>query len=495
VNCEPYGTKWTTRVHKYWVANQKKDGTFFKRTWFATMYPVVLCLSAGLVVGQTPVVEWAVNVVNGSGAWGTAVTLDKGGNIYVTGNAGYTALLGAKFGPDGKLLWIKPAGGDGVVVGRGIGVDNGGNVYITGYCNNSTFAMFDSFRIDTTIGGGFLVKLDNSGNVLWVVQPTGDGDSPLRLAVDLTGNSYVTGEFFPGTTDFGGIALTSSGYAGFVAKYDPSGQLLWASQADRAGEDIAIDSSGNCYVAGKGLTKYDSTGNQIWNVSSIPSTYGGNGGPSLAVDAQGHSFVPGISVYAPNPSTSINKYDTHGNLLWSVLTTNIGTGINFDPFGPGRIAVDGMGNTYVTADPYLCAKFDGAGRLLWVTNAARYSSSNFGKDIQYGITTDNAGNCFVTGTFVGLVRFGSTVLNSGGGEGIYLAKISDPPPSLIISNAGPGVSLSWSISAASFVLESATSLNPPNWQAASESAGTNGTQLVVTAAINGASRYFRLRKP
>jgi hypothetical protein len=46
-----------------------------------------------------------------------------------------------------------------------------------------------------------------------------------------------------------------------------------------------------------------------------------------------------------------------------------------------------------------------------------------------------------------------------------------------------------------FGLESTTSLSPPNWQPARESAVTNGTQIVVTAAINGVSRYFRLHQP
>lgn len=75
------------------------------------------------------------------------------------------------------------------------------------------------------------------------------------ISVDASGNSYVTGSFkgtitFPGSTSF-----TSAGSGDiFVAKYDPSGNFLWARQAKDLGNDsgsaISLDGAGNAYVTG-----------------------------------------------------------------------------------------------------------------------------------------------------------------------------------------------------------------------------------------------------
>ncbi|MDX9776786.1 MAG: SBBP repeat-containing protein, partial [Petrimonas sp.] len=69
-----------------------------------------------------------------------------------------------------------------------------------------------------------------------------------------SGNCYVTGNF-NGTASFGATNLTCSGdYDIFVAILNTSGAWQWAVQAGGAGTDqgnsIAVDSSGNCYVTG-----------------------------------------------------------------------------------------------------------------------------------------------------------------------------------------------------------------------------------------------------
>ena len=69
-------------------------------------------------------------------------------------------------------------------------------------------------------------------------------------------NAYATGFFQGSSADFGNTTLSSSGSTDvFVAKLDSSGNWLWAKRAggstyDDSGYGIAVDSSGNAYVTG-----------------------------------------------------------------------------------------------------------------------------------------------------------------------------------------------------------------------------------------------------
>ena len=84
-------------------------------------------------------------------------------------------------------------------------------------------------------------------------------DQGLGIAVDGSGNSYVTGHFV-GSATFGPgetneTTLTSAGFDDiFVAKYDASGDLVWAKRAGGTsvdqGSGIAVDGAGTSYVTG-----------------------------------------------------------------------------------------------------------------------------------------------------------------------------------------------------------------------------------------------------
>src|SRR5215210_2066933 len=160
----------------------------------------------------------------------------------------------------------------------------------------------------------FLAKYDPSGNVLWVNQGGGSSyDEGASVAVDSSGNTYVTGSFF-GTASFGTTNLTSSYDSDiFVVKYDNFGNLAWATQAgvyqDR-GYGIAVDGLGNAYVTGyiDGSTsgnlndtraadgdvfihKYGTTGNRIWARQAGGPRH--DDGYGIGVDGGGNVFVAG----------------------------------------------------------------------------------------------------------------------------------------------------------------------------------------------------------
>ena len=104
-------------------------------------------------------------------------------------------------------------------------------------------------------------KYDASGDLVWAKRAGGtsfDGGGQ-GIAVDGAGNSYITGRF-QGSAAFGAgetneTTLTSAGISDiFVAKYDASGDLVWAKRAGGtsrdSGEGIAVDGSGHSYVTG-----------------------------------------------------------------------------------------------------------------------------------------------------------------------------------------------------------------------------------------------------
>src|SRR5688572_25082949 len=163
-----------------------------------------------------------------------------------------------------NFLWAKQSEGQASNSnddsGRSVATDAQGNNYVTGHfkgiatIGNATLTSSGLYDI-------FIAKYNASGTLLWAKQAGGTGDDQgYSIAVDGSGNSYVTGHF-KGIATFGTTTLTSSGlYDIFIAKYNASGTLLWAKQAGGArndsGQGIAVDGSGNSYVAGyfEGIT-------------------------------------------------------------------------------------------------------------------------------------------------------------------------------------------------------------------------------------------------
>jgi hypothetical protein len=106
----------------------------------------------------------------------------------------------------------------------------------------------------------FVAQYDSNGALQWVKRAGGSGtDSGLGIAVDGSGNSYVTG-FFSVSATFGQgqanqTTLTSAGDRDvFLAKYNSSGLLQWAKRFGGSGLDqgmsVAVDGLGNSYVPG-----------------------------------------------------------------------------------------------------------------------------------------------------------------------------------------------------------------------------------------------------
>ncbi len=337
---------------------------------------------------------------------GVDIVADGSGNVYVTGHsvgAGNNSdCLTIKYQPDGDTAWVRRYNGpaNSTDAGFGIALDLSGNLYVTGYSIGS-----ESSEDYVTI------RYDANGNEAWVARYNGLGngdDKAHAIAVDNAGNAYVTGASHG--------SGTSSDFA--TIKYDPDGNELWVQRYDgpETGADaaygIAVDNSGNVYVTGSSYdsdvvyqystVKYDPNGNELWartyaDELIIPP---GSVASAIAVDGSGNACVTGWSRFSGTLfDYATVRYDGAGEELW-VARYHSGSD-NCEV--ASAIALDDLGNAYVTGysqgvegahDDYLTVKYDPDGNQLWTT---RYNGSGNYFDGAWAIAVDGSGNVYVTG--------------------------------------------------------------------------------------------------
>jgi hypothetical protein len=218
---------------------------------------------------------------------------------------GFYDLFIAKLSSSGTWQWVVKAGGPGGYdFGSGIAVDSSGNAYVTGAFQET--ATFGSTNLVSNGGyDTFITKLSSSGSWQWAVN-VGDPDGSALgsgIAVDSSGNAYVTG-IFAETATFGSTSLVSNGfYDLFIAKLSSSGNWQWAVNVGgpdgyAGASGIAVDSSGNAYVTGS----FEET-----------ATFGST---SLVSNGGGEIFIAKLNL--PNDSVSSSPWDI-GAMLWGAI--------------------------------------------------------------------------------------------------------------------------------------------------------------------------------
>ncbi len=367
-------------------------------------------------------------------------------------------------------VWAKSAVGTGDDQAYSVAVDGSGNVFVAGSFRSATL----TFGLTTLTNNGsldfFVAKYDAYGNVLWAKSAGGtDTDLAISIAVDVTGNVYVAGEFYSSLLTIGSTTLANTGASDiFLAKYDSNGNVLWSksavgSQNERI-SSVAVDATGAAYLTGYFtspilnvgtnaliltgwidvfLVKYDANGDEVWAKS-----FGGSGtdyyeATSVAVDVSGNLFVAGrfrsdnnrfLNIILTNSSDYnifLTKFDDMGIMLWAKC---VGGMLSDEA---NSIALDATGNVFMTGcfesanlvfdhttltnngwTDLFVAKFDPNGTELWAKNAVGTRN-----DKVNSISVDASGNAYITGCFgPATLTFGSITLTNTGTNDIFLSK-------------------------------------------------------------------------
>lgn len=231
---------------------------------------------------------WAIGLGGIGYDTGYGLGLDSSGNPYVVGsfsnlvNFGATPLTSTGLSDifvtklsasTGSVTWATQMGGSDYDEGYAIALDSSNNVFVTGYFNQT--ATFGGFSLTSTGGDdAFVAKLSNTGTVTWVRGLGGSGyDNAYALAVDSSGNVYVTGSFYhqlrlniPGASSPYTLTgtPTANAYDMFFARFNSNGDLAWArdlggSDSWNAGFGVWVDSSAATYLTGQfsGTVNFD----------------------------------------------------------------------------------------------------------------------------------------------------------------------------------------------------------------------------------------------
>ena len=399
------------------------------------------------------------------------IAVDTDGNIYMTGefqgsctfgtttlnSSGLKDCFVAKYDASGVLQWAKSFGGTGNDIGMGIAVDGAGDCYVAGEFQGS-FTIVNAIGTTPLTSSGakdcIVVKYNSSGAVIWAAQSSATSGSlagARAVAVDASGNAYVTG-VFQGTVNFGFHSVVRPGFATvFVSKCGPSGFWFWATHSgnstasgDHDGRGIGVDANGFCYV-----TAY-------FNGTADFGLYPVSGKPVAATNYK--DVTPAGQLY----DYLVAKFLTSsGAPIWAVH----GAGPLDADEEPRGLAVDVTGNCYITGflqpgatTPFigsgqnvLVAKYNSDGVPQWNSNPS--GSSTATDNIGWGIAVDGAGCAYIAGAFTNSLSFlGLSTLNEAGGSDAFVAKlcpncgplVSCPAdPMLTIKQVGGNIVVTW----------------------------------------------------
>ncbi len=375
-------------------------------------------------------IAWA-QIIDGSGydyAYGIAV--DPFGNVYVTGTSSTSGFqietasgtvtkpsntsqndqgtFIIKYNASGVCQWANFIDGYSDEYESGVATDRSGNVYIAVNTTTSGFQIATASGTVTKplnmslMGFGLVVlKYNSSGVCQWasfldgVYQEAMEGNLVNNIAVDISGNVYITGYTdttgFQITTASGTVTKPSNASQGaFVVKYNTSGVCQWASFLDGAsadqGRDITVDVSGNIYISGSTST----SGFQITTASGTVTK-------PFAERSYGAFVV---------------KYNSSGVCQWASFVDGASEEQGFS------VAVDVLGNVYMTGHTdtsglqiatasgtvvnplsedeldtgIFIVKYNASGVCQW----AQFINSE-SDESAYDITTDISGNVYIIG--------------------------------------------------------------------------------------------------
>lgn len=389
----------------------------------------------------------------------------------------------------------------------------------------------------------FLARMDENGNVIWLIQNQGIYATITDIHTDNNGFIYVIGNYEGQMTIGSTIVQGSAVLSTFFAKFDSNGNLLWVSKGynsglgtgNVAGQNVTVDFQGNMYFQGtfhclqmsfsninpvltnSGINqhfvvKFDSAGNYQW--ASQSDAFCIIWVEDISVDTLGNVFISGSSfnsdmvfppITIPNNGgidCYIFKLNTNGVPMWG---KSIGSG---GDEGGSNIAADKSGNLYASggfnsnsitlgtytlqnsglSDVFLC-KYDSWGNVLWANKI--YGSE--GESIGDMTVTENNDHFLITGSYSSpTLNLGiNSINNAGSSSNAFVAEYDTAGINIwatgtanVSGNISP---LGITFSNASEIYITGHMFNAPNFNIGPYLLGSYGASEIFAAKLSIAS--------
>lgn len=463
---------------------------------------ILFCVTAPAAAAQGLHLQWVHGITGVSSA---EMAIDDQKNLYIAGGftgtvdfdpgAGTANLTAdtafgkgttflAKYNPQGSFLFVRQLS----AFPRAISIDHSGHICLAGgFSAREDFDPGNGTAALTPLGSDiFIAKYDSAGNYINAFSMGGAGsDVADALAVDASGNLYITGSF-SSTADFDPGSGTHNLISGggddiYLAKYSSTGALSYAFRLACTGSGgfnsdegaaVAVDAAGNAYLGGRHngtidldpgsgsasfasfggidgfVAKYGPTGSYISGFTYHGIIY------DVVLDGTGNMYISGTNpdsidadpgpgramIYSSNNFDSwLAKYDASGNLVFAKGFQNNGA------YTPTDLSLNHKSSVYMSGrfndtlyftntstdrvlsqggfDGFL-TKFDASGNYTY-SNA--FGSTGF--DEIECILNDKQGSVWLSGPFNGTVDFdpgsGNSNLSSTAGVGLFFGRYFD----------------------------------------------------------------------
>lgn len=330
--------------------------------------------------------------------------------------------------------WAKGFGDTDFDIAQKTTADDSGNVYVTGFYYTSIIFGTGSTAVTLTAQGNediYLAKYDASGNLKWATSAGGvNGDEPFGIGVDKGGNVYISGYF-----NYGGASGDQADFGSTKAKVTLTGDEL---------SDVFV-------------AKYTTTGNIVWARKA-----GGDGteqASGFRTDPNGNGYLTGtfdslakfgkLSI-SSNNITQVFTAKISSAGVWQWATASKSSFVSY-PESDG-IGMDSSGNSYIVGIYYdtiifgkdtlvttninkggnvFLVKLDKSGNVIWAHSEGGNSSC-----YPNALYSDELGNLAITGAFYDTLLWDGYTVNSYADQDIFTVKLNSQGNVLWLNEAG-----------------------------------------------------------
>jgi hypothetical protein len=270
---------------------------------------------------------------------------------------------------------------------------------------NSGILVYGSSIGEGTLTDFQLIRYSAEGNQLWTAKYNGEAnfsDQISEAIITNDGSVYVTGF----------ITANDNNTKFSTAKFSPNGNLLWLKVIDEPGynsgygETVVAGSTGKIVCAGvmrnssdeykTTLASYSPAG--VLERKLILNSFGNSYPIKLQPGSSGSVFLAYEKSIENNGSDiAIAEFDSSLNMIWERTFSGNATS---SADRPSDMKIDQSGNILLSGSilnssssaDYFVAKISREGNVLWQNQYGGTFS-----DIPSSLSTDNSGNCYVTG--------------------------------------------------------------------------------------------------